>query len=81
MIKEYWRIVAWVTLVQTLFNYILFYQGFNIVPGAPGAVIVGSQPLFAAVVAALMNNSERLTKRKIITIVPGISGSSLNGSQ
>ena len=81
MIKEHWRIVAWVTLVQTLCNYILFYQGFNIVPGAPGAVIVGSQPLFAAVVAALMNNSERLTKRKIITIVPGISGSSLNGSQ
>lgn len=74
MIKEHWRIVVWVTLLQTLCNYILFYQGLNIVPGALGAVIVGSQPLVTAVVAALMNKSERLTKRKIITIVLGISG-------
>jgi drug/metabolite transporter (DMT)-like permease len=74
MIKEHWRIVVWVTLLQTLCNYILFYQGLNIVPGALGAVIVGSQPLVTAVVAALMNKSERLTRRKIITIVLGISG-------
>jgi drug/metabolite transporter (DMT)-like permease len=74
MIKEHWKIVVWVTLLQTLCNYILFYQGLNIVPGALAAVIVGSQPLVTAVVAAIMNGGERLTKRKIITIVLGISG-------
>jgi drug/metabolite transporter (DMT)-like permease len=74
MVKEHWKIIAWVTLLQTLCNYILFYQGLKIVPGALAAVIVGSQPLVTAVVAALMNKSERLTKRKIITIVLGISG-------
>jgi Permeases of the drug/metabolite transporter (DMT) superfamily len=74
MLKEHWRIVVWVTLLQTLCNYILFYQGLNIVPGALAAVIVGSQPLVTAVIAALMNKSERLTKGKIITIVLGISG-------
>jgi drug/metabolite transporter (DMT)-like permease len=74
MIKEHWRIVCWVTLLQTLCNYILFYQGLYIVPGALAAVIVGSQPLVTAVVAALMNKGELLTKRKIITIVCGISG-------
>lgn len=74
MIKEHWKIVFWVTLLQTLVNYSLFYHGLKIVPGALGAVIVGSQPLVTAVVAALMNEGERLTKRKIITIVLGLSG-------
>ena len=35
---------------------------------------MGSQPLVTAVVAALMNKGEPLTKRKIITIVLGLSG-------
>lgn len=74
MIRENWRIVAWVTLLQTLCNYILFYQGLNIVPGALAAVIVGSQPLVTAVVAALMDKNERLTKGKIVTIILGITG-------
>ena len=74
MVRENWKIVFWVTLLQTLCNYILFYQGLNIVPGALAAVIVGSQPLVTALVAALMNKDEHLTKRKIITIILGISG-------
>ncbi|TAL60508.1 MAG: EamA family transporter, partial [Bacteroidetes bacterium] len=52
MVMDNWKIVAWVTFLQTLLNYSLFYQGLNLVPGAIGAVIVGSQPLVTAVVAA-----------------------------
>ena len=74
MVKENWKIVIWVTLLQTLVNYILFYQGLDLVPGALGAVIVGSQPLVTAVVAAIMSKGEKLTRRKIITIIAGISG-------
>lgn len=74
IIKEHWRIVFWVTFLQTLVNYIFFYLGLDLVPGALGAVIVGSQPLVTAVVAAMMNKSEQLTRRKIVTIIFGISG-------
>ena len=74
MIREHWKVVAWVTLLQTLINYTLFYQGLNLVPGALGAVIVGSQPLVTAVVAAIMHNDDKLTKKKIITIIFGLSG-------
>ena len=74
MVKDNWKIVAWVTVLQSLFNYMFFYQGMNIVPGALGAVIVGSQPLVTAVVASLMNRDEKLTRGKIITIIFGISG-------
>ncbi len=74
MIREHWKIVIWVTVLQTLVNYILFYLGMDLVPGALGAVIVGSQPLVTAVVAAMMQEGDRLTGKKIVTITFGITG-------
>lgn len=74
MVREHWKIVFWVTVLQTLVNYIFFYLGMDLVPGALGAVIVGSQPLITAVIAAMMHESEKLTRRKIITIILGITG-------
>jgi len=49
-------------------------MGLDLVPGALGAVIVGSQPLVTAVVASIMHKEDKLTRKKIITIVFGISG-------
>lgn len=74
MIREHWKIVLSVTILQTLLNYILFYLGMNLVPGALGAVIVGSQPLVTAMVVAFMYKGERLTGKKTITIIMGITG-------
>ncbi len=55
MVREHWKIILWVTFLQILVNYTLFYLGMDLVPGALGAVIVGSQPLVTAVVASMMN--------------------------
>jgi drug/metabolite transporter (DMT)-like permease len=74
MIRDNWKMVLWVTLLQIVVNYSLFYQGLNLVPGAVGAVVYGAQPLIVAVVAALYHKDDRLTKRKIITILAAISG-------
>ena len=74
MIKQYWKVVVWVTILQTLINYSLFYMGLDLVPGALGAVIVGSQPLVTAVVASIMHKEDKLTARKIVTIIFGLSG-------
>lgn len=74
MIRENYKLVLAVMVLQTLMNYSLFYLGMDLVPGALGAVIVGSQPLVTAVVAAMMHDEERLTRSKIITIIFGISG-------
>lgn len=74
MIRMHWRVVMWVTILQTLVNYTLFYMGLDLVPGALGAVIVGSQPLVTAVVAAIMNKEDKLTRKKIVTIIFGITG-------
>jgi drug/metabolite transporter (DMT)-like permease len=74
MIRNNWRVVAWVTTLQIVVNYSLFYQGLNLVPGALGAVVYGAQPLIIALVAAIMHKDDKLTRRKIITIIFGISG-------
>jgi drug/metabolite transporter (DMT)-like permease len=74
MVRKNWKIVTIVTILQTLVNYVLFYLGMDLVPGALGAVIVGSQPLVTAVVAAMMHKEDRLTSSKVATIVIGISG-------
>jgi drug/metabolite transporter (DMT)-like permease len=74
MITENWKVVVWVTVLQTLVNYSLFYLGLDLVPGALAAVIVGSQPLVTAVVAAMMHEDDKLTRPKIVTIIFGISG-------
>jgi drug/metabolite transporter (DMT)-like permease len=74
MIRDNRKVVLSVMVLQTLVNYSLFYFGMDLVPGALGAVIVGSQPLVTAVVAAMMHEEEKLTKNKIVTIIFGISG-------
>jgi drug/metabolite transporter (DMT)-like permease len=74
IIRENWKVVMMVMVLQTLINYTLFYYGMDLVPGALGAVIVGSQPLVTAVVASIMHKEDKLTRPKIITIIFGISG-------
>lgn len=74
MLKEYWKVIALVTLLQTLINYSLFYHGLDLVPGAIGAVIVGSQPLITAIVASMMHSEDNLTGKKIVTVISGLAG-------
>jgi drug/metabolite transporter (DMT)-like permease len=74
MIRNNWKVVAWVTTLQIVVNYSLFYQGLNLVPGALGAVVYGAQPLIIALVAAVLHKDDKLTRSKIITIIFGLSG-------
>jgi drug/metabolite transporter (DMT)-like permease len=74
MVIENWKVIAWVTFLQIVVNYSLFYHGLNLVPGALGAVIYGAQPLIIAIVAAVMHKDDKLTRKKILTILFGISG-------
>jgi len=63
-----------VTLFQAVINYIFFYLGMDLVPGAIGAIIVGSQPLFIAIIASVMSYENSLTKQKLSIIGLGIAG-------
>ena len=74
MIRNNPGVVFSVTLLQIIVNYVLFYLGMAFVPGALGAVIIGSQPLLTAIVAAVMSKDESITRKKFFTIITGITG-------
>lgn len=72
--KKRWRFILWVALLQTTFLYGLFYTGINYLPGALGAMLIGAQPLFAAIMAHIMLKNDKMTWRKIIAILIGLTG-------
>lgn len=63
-----------IAFFQTFVLYTLFYQGINLVEGATTAIIIGSQPLFTALVAHIAMKNDLLTFKKFQTIVIGIAG-------
>ena len=73
-IKRHWKFIIWVSVVQVLMQYALFYSGLNLVPAALGAMIIGSSPLFVAIVAHFAFQNDRLTPAKTLSILTGVAG-------
>jgi drug/metabolite transporter (DMT)-like permease len=71
--KHYWFILK-VSLTQTFILYALFYFGVSLIPGALAAIVIGSQPLFAALTAHVMMRNDKMTLKKSLTITFGITG-------
>ncbi|WP_430813547.1 DMT family transporter [Carboxylicivirga sp. RSCT41] len=73
-IKQNLWLVIKVSASQTFILYALFYWGVNMLDGALAAIIIGSQPLFAALTAHLMMSNDKMSLRKTLTISSGIGG-------
>jgi drug/metabolite transporter (DMT)-like permease len=73
-IKTHWRYVVKVSFFQTFVLYSLFYLGMNKVPGAIGAIIVGGGPLIIAVMAHIFIVDDKISMKKLIAILLGITG-------
>jgi drug/metabolite transporter (DMT)-like permease len=72
--KKRWQFILWVALLQTSLLYGLFYTGINYVPGALGAMLIGAQPLFAAIMAHFLLKNDKMNWQKIMAILLGLSG-------
>ncbi|MFO7659149.1 MAG: DMT family transporter [Bacteroidales bacterium] len=68
------RYVLVVGLFQTFLLYSLFYIGISMAPASLTAIIVGGGPLFVALLAHFSISNDRLNKRKMFSILIGISG-------
>lgn len=66
--------VCLVAFLQVVLQYTFFYMGVNLVPASISAMIVGSSPLFVALVAHFSIKSDRLNWVKFLSILLGISG-------
>ena len=71
---RHWRFMLLFAFMQTYLQYGLFFLGLDKVPGATAAIIIGGGPLFVAIMAHLALNNDKMTLRKIIAILLGLSG-------
>jgi drug/metabolite transporter (DMT)-like permease len=68
------RTVLLVTLFQSVLLYASFFVGMTLVSGALGAIVVGSSPLVAAVVAHFAMDNDEMTLPKAAAITGGMTG-------
>ncbi len=73
-IANNFRLILLISFLQTFVQYTLFYSGLNMVPGALGAIIIGSGPLFIAFTAHFMMPDDKLTLPKLGIIFMGVAG-------
>lgn len=73
-LKTNWKFILLLSTVQVFGHYALFYSGINMIPSALAAMIIGSQPLFIAVVAHFSFHNDRMTPLKTGSILIGVIG-------
>lgn len=72
--KENFGFVMLIAFLQVVLQYSLFYTGINLVPSSIAAMVIGSSPLFIAVVAHYTIANDSMTRIKFSSIFLGIIG-------
>jgi drug/metabolite transporter (DMT)-like permease len=70
----HWKIILLVAFLQTTLLYSLFYWGLARVPASLGAMLVGSSPLFIALIAHFVMKNDKMTWHKLSCIILGMIG-------
>ena len=73
-VKSNWWFVCLVSFLQVVLQYTFFYLGVSLVPASISAMIVGSSPLFVALIAHFSIKTDRLNWIKVTSIFLGIAG-------
>lgn len=69
-----WRFLVGIGVLQTFFTYALFYNAFKYVDGAMAAIIIGSGPILTAITTHFFIHNDKMTKKKMLTLICGFSG-------
>ena len=64
--------------LQTFLQYVMFYTGISMIPASVAAILIGSQPIFIAIVAHYLMPGDRMTWLKTTVILFGIMGEDRN---
>ncbi|MBN1819313.1 MAG: DMT family transporter [Prolixibacteraceae bacterium] len=73
-LKKYRNFIIKLGFIQIFLQYTFFYSGMNLVPSALGAMIIGSSPLFIAVVSHFSFHNDKISPLKLASILIGVIG-------
>jgi len=74
IVRENLKMILLFAFLQTFLQYTMFYTGINMIPAAVAAIVIGSQPLFIALVANFIMPGDRMTLSKTLVILLGVLG-------
>jgi len=74
ILRKNYKLIVLFAFLQTFLQYTMFYTGINMIPAAVAAIVIGSQPLFIALVANFFMPGDRMTLTKTLVILFGILG-------
>jgi drug/metabolite transporter (DMT)-like permease len=73
-VRRNFGFVILIAFLQVVLQYSFFYLGVNLVPASISAMIVGSSPLFVALIAHFTITNDRIDWIKSASILLGITG-------
>ncbi|MDD5456843.1 MAG: DMT family transporter [Candidatus Margulisbacteria bacterium] len=73
-IMSNYKTILSLSLFQTILLYGSFFWGMELVPGALGAIVVGSTPLITAITAHFLMPDDKLNPQKMTFILFGLLG-------
>ena len=73
-LRDHWRFIGLIALLQTVVQYMFFYSGINLLPASIAAMIIGSSPLFISVVSHFSFHNDKMSWLKSISILLGVIG-------
>ncbi|MCK4749673.1 MAG: DMT family transporter, partial [Bacteroidales bacterium] len=71
IVRDHLKMILLFAFLQTFLQYTMFYTGINMIPGAVAAIVIGSQPLFIAMVAHYLMPGDRMKMGKTLAILFG----------
>lgn len=72
--KSHIKTILLLGLLQTTLLYAFFYMGISMLPAAVSAMLIGSGPLFAAIIAHISMSDDKMNWQKMVSIGLGMIG-------
>lgn len=72
--RSEWKPILWISLFQSMIQYICYYIGLSATTGTKGAVLSGTQTFFALIFAHLFLKNDKLNRQKALGCVCGFAG-------
>ena len=77
--RDEWRPILWISLFQSMLQYVCYYIGLSMTTGLKGAVLSGTQTFFALLFAHILLKNDKLNRQKTLGCLCGLAGVAVLG--